>query len=90
MSAGGGGPECATFTLDAGILWVTCSRAFDWTMGAYPTMAGFAGAHPLTAAASDGWASAGLAVTLDVQSQGPTIPIYDGAVESCVCTEPVA
>ncbi len=85
LPAGSGGPECAAFTLDAGVLSVTCRRAFDWTTGAYPALAGFAGTHPITAAASDGWASAGLAVALDVQSETPTVPIYDGAVESCLC-----
>lgn len=88
LPAGSGGPECGAFTLDGGLLSVTCTRGFQWGSGEYPTLAGFAGAHPLTAAVGDGWASASAGVTLHVEGQPPSVPSYDGAIEACVCKCP--
>lgn len=82
---GDGDAECATFGLDAGIASVTCRRAYTPSAAAPPDLAGFAGVHAVSVLAGDGWEAASHAATVSIRNGAPTVPAFDGELQSCLC-----
>jgi hypothetical protein len=86
--AGSGDPACGNFTVTGGVVDATCSRAFDWTTGAFPDLFGFAGAPlSVSVSVSDPWQrSATVFANVTPARPLPPVLLSGGFSPSVACT----
>jgi hypothetical protein len=78
--------DCDTVSVDAGRAVVGCSLGWDYTLGGVPPLSTFAGYHPVTVGASDGWASVSSPTAITILDRPATVAVSVASVESCSLT----
>jgi hypothetical protein len=85
---GSGDPACVNFMVTGGVVAATCSRAFDWTTGAFPPLSSFASAPlSVSVSVSDPWQrSATVSTKVTPTTPPPPVILSGGFGPSATCT----